>query len=333
MRRALALIVALVASSAPALASPSAHLVYSRGADAASCPDEDAMRRAVSKRFGYDPFFAWAKQTVIVQISAVAIATAPGSRSSTRTASRSAPASFRRIATRAASCSTPRRWRSSIALDAAAKIEPDAGAPPPAVETAVPPQPPAPAPGPSPPPPTEPAPTTEAARPPATGGPLVFTGLDLLGSVGTAPAPSLGGEAFVGLRSGWLSGALELRADAPATGTFGGLRITTWLYSAGIAPCVHFGPASACLLASVGQVVGSSPDTVTSSSGGALVAFVGARLGGELPLSGTFALRLHADLLTDVIPPTLRLNQSAADAWTAPVIAATLGAGLVVRFP
>jgi hypothetical protein len=333
MRRALAISCALVAVSAPALATPSAHLVYSRGADASSCPDEDAMRRAVAKRFGYDPFFAWAKQTVIVQIfrggdryrSRVQVVNSHGVAQGTRELSSDRDACDELFDATALAI--------SIALDAAAKTETDPGAPPLPAETAAPAPPPAPAPSAPPPHEPAPAPTPQPAPAPEAPGPVVFTGLEVLGSVGTAPATSLGGAAFLGLRSGWLSAALELRADAPATGTFSGLRITAWLYSAGLAPCVHFGPGSACLLASVGQVVGSSPDTVTSSSGSALIALVGARLGGELPLFGTFALRLHADLLTDVIPPTLRLNQSAADAWTAPVIAATLGAGLVVRFP
>jgi len=333
MRRAVAISCALVAVSAPALASPAAHLVYSRGADASSCPDEAAMRSAVAKRFGYDPFFAWAKQTVIVQISRggdryrsrVQVVDSHGVAQGTRELSSDRDACDELFDATALAI--------SIALDAAAKTETDPGAPPPAAETAAPVPAPAPTQPAPPPPQTEPPQTTEASPPPATPGPVIFTGLDVLGSVGTAPAPSFGGAAFLGLRSEWLSAALELRADAPATGTFGGLRITSWLYSAGIAPCVHFGPGSACVLASVGQVVGSSPDTVASSSGSALIALVGARLGGELPLNGTFALRLHADLLTDIIPPTLRLNQSAADAWTAPVLAATLGAGLVVRFP
>jgi hypothetical protein len=65
-----ALALALMTLSArSAGATPSARLVYTRSADAASCPDEVALRSAVSARFGYDPFFAWAKQTVLVEIA------------------------------------------------------------------------------------------------------------------------------------------------------------------------------------------------------------------------------------------------------------------------
>src|SRR4030081_2361177 len=62
-------ILALLTAVRSAHASPSARLVYARSADAASCPNETTLRRAVAARFGYDPFFAWARQTVVVQIS------------------------------------------------------------------------------------------------------------------------------------------------------------------------------------------------------------------------------------------------------------------------
>ena len=46
----------------------SARLVYARAPEASSCPDETALRSAVAARLGYDPFFPWAKQTVVVQV-------------------------------------------------------------------------------------------------------------------------------------------------------------------------------------------------------------------------------------------------------------------------
>src|SRR5580692_4084858 len=49
-------------------ATPSARLVYSRAQSASSCPDEPALRKAVAARIGYDPFFGWAKKTVVVRM-------------------------------------------------------------------------------------------------------------------------------------------------------------------------------------------------------------------------------------------------------------------------
>jgi hypothetical protein len=59
---------ALLACAVDAAASPSARLVYARAPEATACPDEAALRRAVGSRFGYDPVYAWANKTVVVQI-------------------------------------------------------------------------------------------------------------------------------------------------------------------------------------------------------------------------------------------------------------------------
>jgi hypothetical protein len=60
-----ALLLAVSFVAGVASASPSARLVYSRSADAASCPDEVALRSAVAARVGYDPFFPSAKRAIL----------------------------------------------------------------------------------------------------------------------------------------------------------------------------------------------------------------------------------------------------------------------------
>src|SRR5262249_17972003 len=50
-------------------ASPSAKLVYVRGAGAESCPGEAEMRSAVARRLGYDPFFPVAAKTVVTPLA------------------------------------------------------------------------------------------------------------------------------------------------------------------------------------------------------------------------------------------------------------------------
>jgi len=37
---------------------PGVELIYQRGADVTGCPDEPALRAAVSARIGFDPFVA-----------------------------------------------------------------------------------------------------------------------------------------------------------------------------------------------------------------------------------------------------------------------------------
>src|SRR5271170_1386767 len=61
---------ALALRASTASASPTARLVYSRAVGADSCPNEDALRRAVAARVGYDPFFAWANKTIVATMAA-----------------------------------------------------------------------------------------------------------------------------------------------------------------------------------------------------------------------------------------------------------------------
>jgi len=65
----LAVVIACVSVATPVLASPSAKLVYVRGAGAETCPEESELRKAVAVRIGYDPFFPVAQKTVIAQVS------------------------------------------------------------------------------------------------------------------------------------------------------------------------------------------------------------------------------------------------------------------------
>jgi len=53
----------------PASAGLSATLVYLRSGTAESCPDRAALRQAVARRLGYDPFFGAAPYTVVAEVS------------------------------------------------------------------------------------------------------------------------------------------------------------------------------------------------------------------------------------------------------------------------
>src|SRR4051812_40160467 len=75
MRAALSMVatsLVLAASLAAATAraeGPAARLVYARAPGTESCADEATLRRAVAARVGYDPFFPFAKQTVVVRFA------------------------------------------------------------------------------------------------------------------------------------------------------------------------------------------------------------------------------------------------------------------------
>jgi len=50
-------------------AAGGSRLVYGRATGASACPDESELRAAVRARLGYDPFFPWADQTVVVHLA------------------------------------------------------------------------------------------------------------------------------------------------------------------------------------------------------------------------------------------------------------------------
>jgi hypothetical protein len=59
---------AFSASGARAAPGDATRLEYARSDRAAACPDRAALKAAVSKRLGYDPFFPAARQTIVVEI-------------------------------------------------------------------------------------------------------------------------------------------------------------------------------------------------------------------------------------------------------------------------
>lgn len=177
----LALVVARTAS-----ASPSAKLVYVRGAGAETCPAEAELRKAVAVRIGYDPFFPVAQKTVVAQL-----ARAPGGyRARVQIVGDDGTLrGERELATKGDDCG---ELTAAIALAVSVALD-DLDEPPPAAAPAPPPAA-APAPPPPevtvaprvdrPPPPVE-RPAPEARTPivlALAGGPTV--------AVGSAPAPA-----------------------------------------------------------------------------------------------------------------------------------------------
>ena len=72
MRQSLVLAIALLALTSvtrPAEAGLSARLVYLRAGTAEGCPDQSALKLAVARRLGYDPFLLSAPHTVIAEVS------------------------------------------------------------------------------------------------------------------------------------------------------------------------------------------------------------------------------------------------------------------------
>jgi hypothetical protein len=334
---------ALALVSTPAWATPSARLVYSRTVEAASCPAESELRTAVATRLGYDPFFPWAKQAVIVQIL----------RQRSRYIARVLLLDEQGISHGAREFSSDQRACAeifdavalaiSIAVDAASKSNPsseppDAPSAPPA--SSPPASPPAPAPPAELPPAATPGPPSEAhsTAPAAASTPRVHVdvGIDALGSTGMVPSASPGVSAFARGRVDSWSLSIEVRADLaesyPRSTALGGGSVEAWLPAAGLAPCFHVRYVAACALGLLGSLQASGQHIDPRSSRTTSFIAAGVRLGVEWPESTMVALRVHLDGLANLHRARLILGQS-DEVWSAPPMAGTVGAGVVVRFP
>jgi hypothetical protein len=316
-------------------ASPSARLVYSRAPGATSCPNEAALREAVARRFGYDPFFPWAERTVVVEIRM------ESGRLSARLqvlGKDGVSQGTRQISATQEDCAEvfdATALAITIALDAA---QSDAPSPPVSVPDTATVSPPAmtssrasseqaPA-----------LPSTTRTAPPA-GAPEAapssprlrpfFAGTDGYASFGTAPSVAAGGALFVGARFSFVSTALEVRFDAPASAPLQSGSVSSWLYAGSLVPCAHYLFVSLCAVGMVGSLQGSGEARV-STPGSTLFAALGGRLGVEWGLTEAFAVRGHVDLLGNLAPTTLAIDSFS---WTASSLAFSIGAGLVLRFP
>jgi hypothetical protein len=318
-----------------AYASPSARLVYSRTPEASTCPAEAALREAVAARLGYDPFFAWAKRTIVVQVwrdgrkflARLQLVDTDGVAHGTRTLA--SGESCTELFDAAA-------LAISIAIDSLPRTEPQADGepePPAALATD------APAPGAGAgageaPAPTSAAPPTPSVAPdPApTLAARFLLGLDVLGVFDAEPAPTGALVGLAGFDSRAASLSLELRGDAPSSrgSAAGPGHVRAWSYQATLAPCARYVSASFCVLGAVGLLYARGEGITDPRSDDAVFVTVGARVQGDWPLSAAFSLRAHADGTFDLRRASLQIG--GADAWTAPLFAVAAGVGVVAHF-
>ena len=337
------LVLAAGSTAASAPGGPSARLVYARSSEASSCPAESALRAAVAARFGYDPFFPWAKTTIVVQVSrtrALYVARVQ------LLDEQGIAQGMRELSSAAGDCSEifdATALAISIALDAASKPS----APEPAQDAS------APAPLPSSPPlpsvaatipsaPTSqpaslPAPETTPEREPASSAGQVLhaeVGIDALASLGAEPSASPGVSAFFRGRLQAWSLALEFRADAPESMArseeIGGGRVQSWTGGAGVAPCLHLGHLVACATGMAEVLRASGQDIDPRFTRSTFFATAGVRAGFEWPISSLLTLRVRADGVVNLVRVNLVLGDD--DVWRSPPVSGTLGAGVVARF-
>jgi hypothetical protein len=341
MRRApglpCALLVFAVGSAIPARAwsSPTARLTYIRNSGAERCPDEGELRKAVATRLGYDPFFPWARATVVAEVARRARGfhghvtildehgLALGERSLDAT-SESCDDMVRALA-----------LAISIAIDdLASELAPPPPPPPSGAQPSIPtpPSPKAPAEADA----SSPRPAVDRAPPPRparSGERVSWAGwVAPIASFGVAPTGTLGLHLDAELRHGSFSLGLEGRVDLPSsTSAAVGGRVRTQVVLGAVVPCLREpSPLFVCGLLVAGAFSASGVDVAAPQSRSALYAAPGLRLGIELPLSQSLFFIGHADGLVALLRHTVELDQTAV--FTLPPAALSMGFGAGARF-
>ena len=312
--------------AAPAQAGERARLRFSREATAAECPDERALRDAVSARLGYEPFVADAPRLVVVTFRR------EGSTLRGVVQLREADGSVRGERTLTSTRGDCDELAQTTTLTISILLDPRSGF--------MPPRPPEREPVPDFTPPPK-APPEDSARGPAeakappTDAFRLRVGLGAAASIGAAPAAAFGALVGVGVEHAWWSLMGELRADLPASGApqaTGGTSLTVRTrYTAGnLVPCGHFGVGYACASLTLGAIQGEVLGAVPSRQS-TFQAMIGPRLGLALPLARWLSADAHVDGAYALTDTTFRVLT--AELWTTPAISGLVSIGMVGRFP
>lgn len=333
------LFLAVALAPSAARAAPSARLAYVRDAGAESCPDEEGLRRAVAARLGYDPFFVWAKVTVVAHVRKDAGAyhaevtlvdeggVSRGQRAVTSQGDDCAPLVGALALTISLALDPLSLAPGPTASEAPPVAPPVPSAPPPSAPPASPTSPASPA-SPALPSPPEPAlpPSPDTVAPTWKG----WAGIAVLGSYGTTPGVAFGGALRGKVERGTLSLALEARADAPtAASAPSGGSVRAWLAQATLLGCGRVAIVVGCGLVSGGPLVASGLGLAVPRT--AIVAYgaAGPRLGVEWPLGTRFRLEGFAQVAFALTRRALQVD--GRDAYREPVAAFSLGAGVSAR--
>lgn len=324
-------VVLFASASSEALASPTARLSYVRGPGAESCPDEEAMRRAVATRLGYDPFRVSAPITLSVGIrrskdtyaGEVKLVDEAGVERGART--------FESRASECAEIAETMALSMSIAVDPQSALAPPKPTEPPPKDPVVVDEP-APAPLQEPRPLPPPVPLPKSEKPPESRRePWLGLAIGAHGAAGIGPAPAFGLAGSGELRLTGASLGLGARVDFPSSATTSEGGRANVLFVAGEAvPCFRVSIAFGCGVLLLGGMRAESFDVTTPRSSATFFAAAGARAGADVPLGRDFALRLAADLLGHFTPYGLAVNGRSV--FTSSSFSGRLGASLVRFF-
>jgi hypothetical protein len=303
--------VAIVVSTLRAHANPSAHLVYVRGLGADRCPNEDALRASVTTRLGYDPFFLSAPTTIFVEVL----------RDGDRFAAlvkliddQGVERGARHLAATTGDCAD---LIGTLALTISLVVDPVSLPVSPAASDSTAARPATPVDPPTAPtpmaPPTVPIPVGQPATvadgsptPRRPDAPRFFAGVAVLGSLGSALAPTAGAAVFGGARRGWVSVRVEVRGDLPASAPKPP-PARSWALIASAVPCVHWRSTFACATLGL-ESIRASGEAVVPRKAETLVALVGGRLGAEIAGTDRFAVAAFAEWFVPLPRPRIEMD-------------------------
>jgi hypothetical protein len=200
-------------------------------------------------------------------------------------------------------------------------------------------------------------PPSSDAHPPTNGWAVRFGMGSTLG-VGVAPRVAVGGTADLGVH--WpvtwpplpidgVSGSLGVRADPLASGYVHGFlkeaQIIATRYFIFLSPCVHRWKFFACGVFGGGQFYNLSGVLAhragrQSSEGGPLavqesdfappIFVAGGRFGVEVPFAPHLGFRVSGELLGNLTPVTLPIDDRSGNGWTTPLVSGGFEVGLYV---
>ena len=321
----------LVGVEATARAAPREHatvrLSYARGRGADQCPDEGALRDAVSARLGYDPFDDHAPRLLVAEVHRSGRSLAGHVELQDASGTVQGRRDLRAEGNDCAELATAMSIAVSLGIDPLSALEPS---PPPSPAAAEPP------PAPSVPapavvvPPAPPSPSLPVEAPSPSVPVHLRFGLGTMLSWGISPAiPSIGVAVDAGIRRGLWSLGLEGAGNwQTQTATDGASGVKSSLTLISLVPCVHVSIALGCALGGVGSLAASG---VVSSplSSSSLFADAGVRLGIEWPLTRWLLVAVHADGLATFTHVTYHLDNQIP--WSTPPVSGALGLGVVVE--
>jgi hypothetical protein len=312
-----------------ASAANTARLVYLQGAGTDQCPTEADLRDAVAARLGYDPFTPFSLDTLFTEIekdgpklvARVKLVTQGNQIRGARTLTTTGP------------CSD---LVASLALTISIAIDPMAGTReglpeglPPREHTVEITE------GDTTTTPIEPPPPREERPPPPTPPPVervrFAIGAGLAALAGSSPSPTGGVLLFGTGRLGDASAILEARVDLPSSTSVGTGRVASWLVAGSILPCGHLRGIFACVKGTLGRLSAEGIDVEQPTQKNALWAEIGGRLGYELGLGASLALRVQGDVAGVLTRYPLRVGERTV--FTYPAVAGGVGAALALALP